>query len=159
MEIRKYINTDLDQCLEIFDSNHPKYFTKEERSMFIKWLDDPNREEYYVLQNNEQVLACGGLFHDRDKKSAGLAWGMVHSKYHSMGYGTCLTNFRMEKLLTEFIDVDIKIVTSQYTVGFYEKFGFVTESITKDGFGEGLDKYEMRKQDETVLAFIKNFFD
>ena len=36
-----------------------------------------------------------------------------------------------------------ELCTSQKTLAFYERFGFETIKLTKDGFGPGLDRHDM----------------
>ena len=40
---------------------------------------------------------------------------------------------------------DILISTSKYMERLFSHYGFKTYQIIKDGFGEGLDKYKMKK--------------
>lgn len=146
MTIRPYHPNDKKACIEIFESNSPKYFTKEEKIAFSDWLDDVKPDSYFVLEENNRVIGCGGIYYDEKANEAGLAWGMVHSKFHKQGYGKALTDFRLNKLTEKYPGMSYKIVTSQHTVSFYESRGFITHKITKDGFGVGLDNYEMIKQ-------------
>ncbi|SVC90586.1 uncharacterized protein METZ01_LOCUS343440, partial [marine metagenome] len=37
----------------------------------------------------------------------------------------------------------IHLDTSQHTYRFFEKFGFIVKQISKNGYGERLDKYDM----------------
>lgn len=145
-KIREYLPSDKDACLDIFESNIPLYFNKNEKPLFIEWLDKTDREAYYVLINNSKIIGCGGTYYDESKKIAGLAWGMIHQKHHKNGHGFTLTKFRLEKLLIQHPNVVHRIETSQHTKLFYEKFGFKTIVFFKDGFGKGLDKYDMEKQ-------------
>ena len=36
-----------------------------------------------------------------------------------------------------------RLATSQLTYGFYEKLGFQTTKVTENGFGPGIDRYDM----------------
>ncbi len=143
--IRVYHVKDKEKCLEIFESNLPQYFTIDEKLMFAEWLEKQDREEYYVLADASEIVACGGLYYDDKKTEAGLAWGMVHQNFHKKGYGQMLTKYRLEKLSEKYPQTVLSIETSQFTEKFYAKMGFETESIVKDGFGPGLDKYGMKK--------------
>lgn len=143
--IREYCPNDKEICLEIFESNLPQYFNFDEKLMFAEWLEKTDREEYYVLMINSEIVACGGLYYDDKKDEAGLAWGMVHQDFHKKGYGQMLTEYRLDKLSNKYPTAILRIETSQFTENFYKKMGFKTESIVKDGFGPGLDKYCMKK--------------
>ncbi len=38
---------------------------------------------------------------------------------------------------------EIQLDTSQHTYRFFERFGFNVKQISKNGYGEGLDRYDM----------------
>ena len=68
---------------------------------------------------------------------------LTHYKYHNQGYGSELLKYRIEHIKNNFSGVDIYLDTSQKTYKFFEKFGFIVKQISKNGYGEGLDKYDM----------------
>lgn len=143
--IREYTLRDKAACLTLFDSNVPQYFMSQERDEFIEWLDKTDRAPYYVLIENNKIVACGGIYVDSDKQIVGLAWGMVHGSRHKQGLGKALTVHRLEIMSQQFPDLDQHLETSQLTEAFYLKFGFETIEQIKDGFGPGLDNCKMRK--------------
>tara|TARA_R110002072_G_scaffold237463_8_gene394836 strand:+ start:803 stop:1204 length:402 start_codon:yes stop_codon:yes gene_type:complete len=131
--------------MELFESNHPKYFAEHERPLFDKWLDNCNREEYFVAIKDAEILACGGVFLDDRFNKAGLSWGMVHSDHHGKGIGREFTQFRVNKMKELFPKHPAMLETSQFTFGFYEKMGFTIKKIEANGFGGGFDKYSMER--------------
>lgn len=145
MNIRNFKKSDKASCMEIFESNCPKYFADHERPLFDKWLDDCNVDEYYILEKDAEIIACGGVFLDDRFEKAGLSWGMVNSAFHRQGIGREFTLFRLEKMKEHFPEAGRMLQTSQFTFGFYEKLGFVVKKITPNGFGGGFDKYHMDK--------------
>lgn len=146
MPIRTYIPEDKEACLQIFDSNYPKYFADHERQEFINWLDKSDREDYFVIEEEDKnIIACGGLFTDTKLKTVGLAWGMVQSKEQGKGYGKVLAAYRLQLMKKQFPRHDKIVNTSQHTYRFFEKLGFKVENIIPDGFGKGFDKYQMKK--------------
>ncbi len=145
LEIRNFTRKDKPKCLEIFKSNHPKYFATHELPLFDKWLDTCELKEYFVAEKEGEILACGGVFLDGRFDKAGLSWGMVHSGFHGKGIGREFTQFRVEKMKELFPTYGAMLETSQFTFKFYEKLGFETKEITVDGFGGGFDKYLMEK--------------
>ena len=54
-----------------------------------------------------------------------------------------MTEYRLKKIEKEFPATNIILNTSQHTFKFYKKFGFEVVKIKKDGYGEGLDRYDM----------------
>lgn len=143
MEILPYEPAFREQCLAIFTSNQPKFFAAEEKVLFEKWLDHSTATNYYVITYKGTVVACGGIFYDSKANEGGLSWGMVHAGFHRHGIGKHFTNYRLALLLSRFPEAVIRIETSQHTKAFYEKLGFRTVSMVPDGFGAGLDIYNM----------------
>jgi predicted GNAT family N-acyltransferase len=68
---------------------------------------------------------------------------MVRRDLHGQGYGQALTSYRLSVIKTKYPHSTIKIDTSQYSKGFYEKQGFVPQAFEKYGYAPGLDKYVM----------------
>ncbi len=144
-QIRVYTTEDKTACLAIFDSNMPTYFMEYERDEFIEWLDKQERAPYYVLIQEQEVVAAGGIYIDDEKQVAGLAWGMVHRAKHKQGIGRLLTVHRLEVMDKCYPELNQQLATSQLTEAFYQKFGFETTERIKDGFGPGLDNCKMCK--------------
>ena len=151
--IRKYHSKDRKRCLELFKSNCPVYFADEELSDFETWLDGQDKEVlaygnsaeevYFVIEESQEVIACGGFYIVRNKPLAKMAWGMVDNAHHKKGYGMQLLQYRLDEITKNYPDHAIALATSQHTFPFFEKLGFVVEKITPNGFGEGLDQYDM----------------
>ncbi|MCY1125993.1 GNAT family N-acetyltransferase [Frigidibacter sp. RF13] len=143
---RAYEPSDFDRCLSIFDGNLPDFFDPTERAEFIQFLHDTATwaAPYLVLEFDGLVIACGGLERAPGSRCAGLSWGMVDRPLHGTGLGTQLTEARLA-LARALPGIDEVILsTSQHTRGFYERFGFAVTQITRDGFGQGLDRCDMR---------------
>ncbi len=159
MVLRKYKSEDKEKCIEIFQSNYPKYFDKSELDLFINWLnhqvgDGPiyqsptytnaEKDEYFVLEiPSSGIVGCGGFYIEKNKNEARLAWGMIHADFHHQGYGTAIYNYRKEIIKSEWPNHVMVLGTSQHTYSFYEKMGMTITSIIKAGYGPDLDKYDM----------------
>ena len=122
-----------------------EFFTDEEHGEFSEWLDNTERPSYSVLEEDGEIIACGGIYYDSDVPAAGLAWGMVRSDRHQNGLGRRLTEYRLAQLSDQFPEVEHRLCTTQHSVGFYEKMGFAIVKITADGFGAGMDRYDMTR--------------
>lgn len=142
---RPYTPQDRAACLRIFDSNVPTYFAQRERAEFGAFLGtlDPDCP-YLVLIAKGDVVACGGLEIEAAIGRAALSWGMVDRACHGQGLGTALTVARLA-LARKVPGLSVlTLATSQQTGGFYAGFGFVVTRVTPDGFGPGLDRWDMR---------------
>lgn len=111
--------------------------------MFANYLDN-EIEDYFVVVQNESIIACGGLNYDYDKKEAVLSWGMVHPTYQGWGIGSQLTEHRIKHLHpVQGID-KLMVRTSQHTYKFYEKMGFELKSVTNNYWGPNLHLHVMQ---------------
>ena len=93
---------------------------------------DKNKIKFNALENikdfekylpNKFIISNEGLF------SKDLVFSEI---YRSFDY-----------IKNNFSGVEIYLDTSQKTYKFFEKFGFVVEKISKNGYGVGLDRYDM----------------
>lgn len=142
--VRDYTPQDRSGCLAVFDGNVPKYFAPAERADFSDFLDSKAVAwSYQVIERDGRIVACGGLAPDPQGASAGLCWGMVAGGLHGMGLGTLLTAARLKSARATPGVEQIRLDTSQHTQGFYRRFGFVVEGIVPDGYGPGLDRWNM----------------
>ena len=142
MRIRAYTPEDKAACLAIFDGNAAKFFADHERAEFATFLDE-DADLYFVMEHDTGVIACGGFFVIPNTPVAILTWGMVAREQHAWGIGRLLLLTRLQRLCEDPSVAVVKLQTSQHTCGFFEKVGFKTEKITENGYGAGLDRYDM----------------
>ncbi|RYE81291.1 MAG: GNAT family N-acetyltransferase [Oxalobacteraceae bacterium] len=148
--IRHYQSSDMQACLHIFDGNTPRFFSLVEREDFKNFLvNEAVGWDYLVIEDNGSIVACGGHNVDKDAKSANFCWGMVANNLHSTGLGKMLTTARLKTVSAHRGVTRVRLDTSQHTQGFYARLGFVTERIIPDGYGPGLDRWEMTLNLET----------
>ena len=159
--VRPYEDRDREACLALFDSNLPAFFDPGEREEFEAYLDDlaergPNAE-YLVLETAGRVVACGG-YYVAQSGTAGLAWGMVAQAHHREGFGTRLLTERLRRIAARPEARAVILDTSQRSRGFFERLGFGVVSVTSDGYGDGLDRVDMRLDlnDGTRDAILKS---
>jgi predicted GNAT family N-acyltransferase len=150
LAIRTYQISDKQACLEAFESNVPKYFTQAEIADYDKFLEmilikvEANKTFYYVVVFGNEVIGCGG-FGDKDNSEIiTLAWGLIHQNFHKKGFGKELLVYRLRQIKEEFPNHNVYIDTTQYSFGFFEKFGFETTKITHDFYEMGLHRYDMQ---------------
>jgi len=151
--IRPYLAKDKETCIEIFKNNCPKYFVDAELKDFEVWLNgqdqnklayrNSNVEKYFVIEKEKEIIGCGGFYIASDNLLASMAWGMIHHDFHKLRFGQELFTFRLDKIKNDFPNHNISLSTSQHTYRFFERFDFKVIKITTDGFGIGMDKYDM----------------
>jgi GNAT superfamily N-acetyltransferase len=139
---RTYVRSDRIACLRIFDENSPPFFAPEERALFDAFLGAPPCPYLVIVDREGTVVACGGYEVQSVPPTASLCWGMVQRDLHGKGIGQLLLDVRVAHIDQMGVS-KVVIETSQYTAGFFEKSGFGTVSVTRDGFGPGIDCHRM----------------
>lgn len=143
MTVRPYRPEDQEACLQMFQSNVPKFFTQEEEEEFERYLTGLS-EPYFVVQTGDELVACGGVFVRADGRTAGLAWGLVKASAHRQGHGRRLLWARLQWLAAHAPEVTtVSIDTSQHSAPFYARLGFQTVQVQPDFYAAGLDRYDM----------------
>ena len=140
---RQYTPADLEACLEVFDTNVPRFFRAEERHGFATFLQNRPGPYYVVVDAFGSVLGCGGYAVRLGAGVADLCWGMVRRDRHGLGLGRMLAQLRVNEIRRESGVAAIALNTSQHTTAFYEALGFRTTRVERDGYAPGLDRHEM----------------
>lgn len=142
--VRDYAPADRAACLAVFETNVPDFFAAAEREELEAFLRDPSGP-YLVLEDDDgRIVACGGYAVEPGSETADLCWGMVARDRQGAGLGRWLTEARLARIRRDAAVREVALRTSQHTRGFYERMGFVTESVVADGFSPGLHRYDMR---------------
>ena len=134
-----------------FQTNVPKFFTKEEVNEFADFLDryvllekaKPQRTFYYVILLDDIIVGSGGFGDRYGNGRLTLTWGLLHKKYHKKGLGKALLLHRLENAAKVYPNAKVFLDTTQHTQGFFAKFGFKVEKISKDYYAEGMHRYDM----------------
>ena len=141
--IRAYQIADKAACLRIFDSNIPDFFDKSERALLYDFLDHPVGT-YFVIERDGEVIGSGG-FRKEDRGQARFTWGMVHRQHHGARLGQLMAEHRLREIEKSGEYSEVEIHTTPKVAPFFEKFGFVSKQIEKDGFAPGMDIVQMLK--------------
>lgn len=139
---RPYQPADLEACLRLFDGNTPYFFDPSERELFIGYLGRSSAP-FFVIERDGAIVACGGYAIEPDGVTASLTWGMVERALHGQGIGQQLTAKRLDAIRALPQLRQVQINTSQHTQRFYARFGFETVKVTPDGYGPGIDRWDM----------------
>ena len=147
LQITPYKFSDNIKCIEAFESNVPTFFAieeKEEFKAFLSKLENGSiQTKFFVVALNDEVIGCGGFGDKNNTGVVSLAWGLIHKNYHKQGFGEKLLRFRLERIKETVPNLPVIVDTTQFTSGFFEKFGFQTTKITNDYYAEGLHRYDM----------------
>lgn len=145
--IREYLKTDKNDCMEAFKSNVPYYFINEEIQYFENFLQrietGNDNARFYTILCNQKLVGCGG-FGDKDNTGIfSLAWGFIHRDFHKKGFGIKLLQYRIEQIKQLKPKFPVIIDTTQYSCGFFEKYGFQTKKVTDNYYAIGMHRYDM----------------
>jgi ribosomal protein S18 acetylase RimI-like enzyme len=143
VQIRKYLKQhDEAVIINLLKLNTPQYFAEEEEKDLIFFLEN-HAQNFFVLEVDNEILGCGGFNFTNDLSTGKLSWDIIHPQHQGRGYGTKLTQFRIEQLKTYPTVKTISVRTSQLVYPVYEKFGFKTKEVVKDFWAVGFDLYRM----------------
>ncbi|RZK42576.1 MAG: GNAT family N-acetyltransferase [Pedobacter sp.] len=140
--IRKYETSDKDDVINLIKLNTPEFFAPDEEEDLKKYLET-ERDLYYVLLYDGEIVGCGGINLAEEKTIGKISWDIFHPNYQGKSLGTKLLKHRIDKLNSIDSIQKITVRTSQLTYRFYEKQGFELFEIIKDYWAEGFDMYYM----------------
>ena len=142
-EIRAYSTADRMECQRVFQSNVPRFFREHELPEFLEFIDRGDCQ-YLVIRIEDRVIGCGGYGVRLGSEVADLCWGMVDADFHGRGAGEALLWERLSRIASETSIRAVRLGTSQWTQGFFQRAGFSIQSSKVDGYALGIDEVEMR---------------
>jgi N-acetylglutamate synthase-like GNAT family acetyltransferase len=141
--IRRYIPQDKESLMKLLSLHIPQYFAPSEAGDFEEYLEN-HLEDYFVLEEANQIVGAGGINYFLETKSARISWDLVHPDFQGKGLGKELTLYRINHLKQNKDIEEVIVRTSQLVYHFYEKCGFVLQKTEKDFWAEGFDLYQMK---------------
>lgn len=141
--IRPYTHQDRNPVIALLQMNIPQYFAPSEESDFIEYLDQ-ELEDYFVVEDQGQIIGCGGVNYLPEAAQARISWDMIHPDFQGRGIGKKLTLHRIDHIQKKPEIREIVVRTSQLAFPFYQKLGFEIEKTEKDFWAEGFDLYQMK---------------
>jgi ribosomal protein S18 acetylase RimI-like enzyme len=141
-DIRPYQKSDFAAVINLLRLNTPNFFSKEEEDDLINFLEN-EREQYYVVSINKEIVGCGGYNFSEDKSTGIICWDIVHPNFQGKSIGRNLLNYRITQIKNVKSIRKITVRTSQLVYPFYEKQGFELVEIVEDYWSKGFDLYQM----------------
>ncbi|MBL6447817.1 GNAT family N-acetyltransferase [Fulvivirga sp. 29W222] len=141
--IRPYKDTDKEELIKLMRLNTPQYFDPSEESEFASYLEN-ELESYYVVEENGEIVGCGGINYFPDEHTARISWDMIHPESQGKGIGKKLALFRIDEIKRNENIKKIVVRTTQLVYPFYQKAGFALEKTEKDFWAPGYDLYQMK---------------
>ena len=140
--IRPYEKSDKAYVINLFRLNTPNYFSSEEEDDLIYFLEN-EREQYYVVEINKEIVGCGGFNISEDKTAGIICWDIVHPNFQGKSIGRNLLNYRITQIKNVKSIRKITVRTSQLVYQFYEKQGFEIVEIVEDYWSKDFHLYRM----------------
>lgn len=140
--VRAYEVRDRDVVLNIMQENIPVYFAQDEKED-LKYYLDFEIEQFFVLEVDNKIVACGGINLELKENRGVISWDMVLPSEQGKGYGRKLLEHRIAILKNMEAISLITVRTSQLTYLFYQKNGFILNQIVKDYWAKDFDLYSM----------------
>jgi N-acetylglutamate synthase-like GNAT family acetyltransferase len=140
--IRPYETSDSAAVINLLRLNTPNYFSQEEEEDLIYFLEN-EREQYYVVSINNEIVGCGGYNITEDKSTGIICWDIIHPYYQGKSIGRSLLNYRITQIKNVKSIRKITVRTSQLVYQFYEKQGFELIEIVLDYWSRGFHLYRM----------------
>ncbi len=137
---RPWTIEDREACLAILDANTPEFIAPEERQDYMTFLDE-EADGYEVCEIDGRVVGAFGLWRQSEQRTV-LCWILLDPGSQRSGLGSLIMNRVLLQARASTCQV-LGLATSQKVVPFFERFGAVVVSVTKDGWGVGLDRVDM----------------
>ncbi|TPE45275.1 GNAT family N-acetyltransferase [Pontibacter mangrovi] len=141
--IRPYSPADKPKLLALLRLNTPTYFAEAEGADFAEYLDT-RREEYFVVEENGELIGGGGINYFPEEGVARISWDVIHPAHQGKGIGRQLLQHRIRVVQSKPGMHTLIVRTTQLVYRFYEKGGFALEKTEKDFWAPGFDLYQMR---------------
>ncbi|GEA58824.1 GNAT family N-acetyltransferase [Vibrio comitans] len=140
IRFRYYQSNDREDCLKVFDANCPEFFAPNERSDYADFLDS-SPEDYEVCMLGSDVIGAFGLS-GNDPLYKSINWIMISPKAQGLGIGAKFME-RAINLANEHRLSHIKIAASHLSAPFFAKYGALSISEVKDGWGPDMHRIDM----------------
>ncbi|MBL7924684.1 MAG: GNAT family N-acetyltransferase [Bacteroidia bacterium] len=140
--IREYREDDKAAVLQLFRLNTPASFSVLEEKDLLHYLER-EREAYFVLERNRELLGCGGYHLSGDQTCGTICWDIFHPSFQRQGLGSRLLDYRLSRLKACSGLHTITVRTSQMAYRFYGKHGFVLRETVEDYWAKGFHLYRM----------------
>jgi N-acetylglutamate synthase-like GNAT family acetyltransferase len=140
--IRPYEKSDFAGVINLLRLNTPNFFSPKEEEDLICFLEN-EREQYYIVSINKEIVSCGGFNISEDKSTGIICWDIVHPNFQGKSIGRNLLNYRITQIKNVKSIRKITVRTSQLVYQFYEKQGFELIEIVQDYWSKGFHLYQM----------------
>lgn len=145
MILRPYTPADRDACLTILASNIPDFVLPRELAEYAEWLDRacaPGAEDPCEYLVDTDLRCAGGISFADTAPVATLSWGIVRRDLHRSGLGRALLREGLARIRARGV-TQVLMDTSDASVGFFLRHGFVVTGRVRDGYGPGVDLLDL----------------
>ena len=140
LAFRLYDPSQIEACLNLFDSNCPAFFATEERRDYFDYLSAPPLNYFLGLDGSKVVCAFG--YSAASEEHPSLNWIMVTPAYQRLGAGSAMMGRYIDYLVTNQKQFG-SISTSQHAEPYFQRYGAVRIGYEEHGWGDGMHRVEM----------------
>ena len=140
LAFRLYDPSQIEICLNLFDSNCPAFFAMEERRDYLDFLS-ARPLNYFLGLDGDKVVCAFGYSATSDEYPS-LNWIMVAPAYQKSGAGNAMMGLYIDYLVANQKQFG-SISTSQHAEHYFQRYGAVRIGYKEHGWGEGMHRVEM----------------
>jgi len=138
---RAYRAADKAACLALFDANCPAFFAPNERDDYASFLASAP-PQYRVCVEGAQIIGAFGVL-PAEAGEGRLNWILVDPRRQGTGLGSAMMSEVRQAVLAGGMHT-VHIAASQHSAPFFTRFGATPERETRDGWGPGMNRIDMR---------------
>lgn len=135
-----YSCEDRDTCLGLFDANCPVFFSPNERTDYLRFLDTAPGGYELCLVDGVVAGAFGLMGHDATRRR--LNWIMLNPQFQGLGAGRAIMQRVATLAALEGIHL-VDIAASHMSAPFFTRFGAITLTVTNNGWGPRMHRVDM----------------
>lgn len=137
---RPYTIADKETCLGLFDANCPEFFASNERAGYLRFLEG-SPANYDVCFIEGEVGGAFGLMGSGASRQV-LVWIMLNPQFQGLGVGRSMMERVAALAASQGIQV-VDIAASHKSAPFFARFGAVSITVIRDGWGPGMHRVDM----------------
>lgn len=138
---RAFRQSDEDHCLRLFDANCPEYFAPRERDEYAAFLSTAP-PQYRVCVEGARLIGAFGLLPEGPGEGR-LNWILIDTASQGTGLGSAMMA-EVDRTARTGLMHTVHIAASHRSAPFFKRFGASPERETRDGWGPGMHRIDMR---------------
>ncbi|MDB6075092.1 MAG: family N-acetyltransferase [Verrucomicrobiaceae bacterium] len=136
--IRDYTPADREACEAVYASNIPGAYPESILEECATFLDE-GTSYHLVVEQEGEVIGCGGLELRGEGPYAHLVFGFIHKDFQRKGFGTTLLAARLSLVEHEGQTMTLHVEAGAEVAPLYARIGFELADVKVNRYGPGQD--------------------